>query len=84
MVLVAVSLLAPVKLKSQDAAREKTVFVIAAAPATNPATTSSKAVPGVPIPPERRKAGFLAGAGLAILSLLALAAGLALVRAFKR
>jgi hypothetical protein len=41
--------------------------------------------PGPAIPPEKkRKAGFLAGAGLAILTLLALGTGLALVRTFKR
>lgn len=41
--------------------------------------------PRPPIPTTtKRKAGFMAGAGLAILSLLALAAGLALVRTFKR
>jgi hypothetical protein len=34
-------------------------------------------------PQTRSKAGFLAGAGLAILALLVLAAGLALLRAFK-
>jgi hypothetical protein len=34
--------------------------------------------------PVKRKAGFLAGAGLAILTLLGLGAALALVRSFKR
>src|SRR5262245_47703008 len=39
------------------------------------------------VPPDsstKRKAGFLAGSGLILLSLLALGTGLALVRAFKR
>ena len=54
--------------------------------ATNqPANSVPAPLPDSPISPEKkRKAGFLAGAGLAILSLLALAAGLALVRTFKR
>jgi hypothetical protein len=57
-----------------------------AAVATNqPTKNISAPLPGSPIPSHtKRKAGFLAGAGLAILSLLALAAGLALVRTFKR
>lgn len=47
--------------------------------------TKTASLPGVPIPsPTKRRAGFLAGSGLAILSLLGLAAGLALVRTFKR
>jgi hypothetical protein len=57
------------------------VSVVTNQPAKNVPTP----LPGLPITPEKkRKAGFLAGAGLAILSLLALAAGLALVRTFKR
>lgn len=53
---------------------------------TNPATKNAPAsLPGGPVPsPAKRKAGFLAGTGLAILSLLGLAAALALVRTFKR
>jgi hypothetical protein len=40
---------------------------------------------GTPLPAaSKRKAGILAGTGLAILSLLALAVGLALARTFKR
>jgi hypothetical protein len=34
--------------------------------------------------PAKKKAGFLAAAGLAVLSLLVLAAGLALLRAFRQ
>jgi hypothetical protein len=56
-------------------------IVVANQPAKNVAAPPS----GTPLPTAtKRKAGFLAGAGLAILSLLALAAGLALVRTFKR
>jgi hypothetical protein len=60
--------------------------VSAAIVATNqPMKNVSAPLPGSPIPSHtKRKAGFLAGAGLAILSLLALAVGLALVRTFKR
>ncbi len=48
-------------------------------------TNSPPQLPGVPIhSPARRKVGFLAGAGLILLSLLILGTGLALVRAFKR
>jgi hypothetical protein len=56
------------------------VFLIAARP--DPATA--------PVPPDpteaprKRKAGFLAAAGLIILSLLVLATGLALLRAFRQ
>ena len=54
--------------------------------ATNRAPAGLRTSPsGSPLPAAtKRKAGFLAGAGLAILSLLALAVGLALVRTFKR
>ncbi len=47
--------------------------MVPAAPAKAPLPAATK-----------RRAGLMAGAGLAILSLLALAAGLALVRTFKR
>lgn len=40
--------------------------------------------PGAEATPQRRKAGFLAAGGLVVLSLLVLAAGLALVRAFRQ
>jgi putative exporter of polyketide antibiotics len=60
--------------------------VSAAIVATNqPTKNVSAPLPGPPVPSHtKRKAGFLAGVGLAILSMLALAVGLALVRTFKR
>jgi hypothetical protein len=83
-VLATASLLAPLRLHAQNESGRMAIYAAAAAP-TNVAVRDSRVPQGVPIPtPEKRKAGFLAGAGLAILSLLALAAGLALVRAFKR
>ncbi len=53
---------------------------------SNPATRKSGVSPSPePLdPPKKRKAGFLAAAGLVILSLLVLAAGLALLRAFRQ
>jgi len=84
-VLATASLLAPLRLHAQNEYESGRMAIYAAAAPTNVAVRDSRAPQGVPIPtPEKRKAGFLAGAGLAILSLLALAAGLALVRAFKR
>ena len=50
-----------------------------------PALTNRPAPRAVAAPaPVRKRAGFLAGAGLVILSLLILGTGLALVRAFKQ
>jgi hypothetical protein len=83
--LIALLLSAPL-CSAQEPASTAPVAAAAEATATNRATKNAPAsLPGVPIPsPTKRKAGFLAGSGLAILSLLALAAGLALVRTFKR
>jgi hypothetical protein len=75
----------PATLGRQNSPAEEKV-VVAPRAATNQAPPNSYAVPvGVPIKsPVKRKAGLLAGTGLAVIALLALAAGLALVRAFKR
>ena len=52
---------------------------------TNATPGKSSPVAARTIPPETKtQAGFLAAAGLVILSLLILAAGLALLRAFKQ
>jgi hypothetical protein len=62
-------------------------FVLAAAAAEDTATNTTDLQRTTRPPPvdshTRSKAGFMAGAGLAILSLLLLAAGLALLRAFR-
>jgi len=52
---------------------------------THPDTKQPVPAPPQPVEPgAKRKAGFLAAAGLAILSLLVLATGLALLRAFRQ
>ena len=67
-------------------------FIFGAAPAMGAPPASATNTPNPqqttqPAPVDshtRSKAGFMAGAGLAILSLLILAAGLALLRAFRQ
>ena len=62
---------------TQAQARPAPVFAAAVS------TTNAPAKPPL-TPGNKRRAGFMAGAGLIILSLLGLGAGLALVRSFKR
>ena len=54
-------------------------FLVAAAD-----SAPSEPVAPLPIPEKKRKASFLAAAGLIVLSLLILASGLALLHAFRR
>jgi hypothetical protein len=86
MPLVALLLLTPPWLRAQTSAPPTQSAAAAAKLVTNQPAKNTPAPPsGTPLPAAaKRKAGFLAGAGLVILSLLALAAGLALVRTFKR
>ena len=78
MILVAPTLWLPIHFDAQAATEHS---------GANTNVTSASASPPISHPvasPAKTKAGFLAGAGLVILSLLILAPGLALVRTFKQ
>lgn len=76
-ILLVLTLCLPMRFNAQTAAA-------ATSADTNLPRASAPPVPGPRASQTRTKAGFLAGAGLAVLSLLILAAGLALVRTFKQ
>ena len=84
--LLALALCAPLMRSAETTAPRLVVTNRASAEMTNwPVAKISPPSVETPMPaPAKRKVGILAGAGLIALSLLALAVGLALLRAFKQ
>ena len=83
--LIALMMLAAPTLSAQPAGTSPAFAAVELTPTNRPVKIVPTAPVKAPLPPAaKRRVGFMAGAGLAILSLLALGVGLALARTFKR